>query len=260
MTTLVPGLENWARSMKGDDGSPLFQETDQDRLKPGMGVLGRLCKALDGYRIGAQPVSIPLENLDEANLSLIRGALREGEVAITITGPEPAEIQETVISGVWFVRQHEGLPHLEVGAFPSLALKALESATRNQPPPIESPEGAMNVGPILTEIGARMMETAPGSEAHVINLSRLPMNPIDMEVLEGVLGTGPVSVLSRGYGDCRIASTVLRGVWRIRYFNVDGTLIMVTVEIVDVPDSVRAHRQDLEDGCRRLRGILAAYD
>ena len=85
------------------------------------------------------------------------------------------------------------------------------------------------------------------------------MTLIDLAVMDDALGAGPVTVLSRGYGDCHIASTGRRHVWRVRHFNAGDRLIADTVEIVDIPVAARAFQEDVDDGARRLDDLVAAY-
>jgi hydrogenase-1 operon protein HyaF len=53
-----------------------------------------------------------------------------------------------------------------------------------------------------------------------------------------------------------VSSTVLRNVWRVQYFNNMNTLILNTVEVVDIPEVVKAAREDIEDSLERLRELL----
>ena len=56
-----------------------------------------------------------------------------------------------------------------------------------------------------------------------------------------------------------ISSTALPNVWWVRFTNSVGTLILNTIEIVDVPGVVRAAPEDIADSKRRLADILDAY-
>jgi hydrogenase-1 operon protein HyaF len=90
-----------------------------------------------------------------------------------------------------------------------------------------------------------------------VNLTLLPFGPPDHEGLDALLGEGAVSILSRGFGNCRISSTRARNVWRVRFYNTMSTLILDTLEVVDVPEAARAAREDYEDSLRRLEELLA---
>ena len=73
-----------------------------------------------------------------------------------------------------------------------------------------------------------------------------------MECLPQTLGVGAVTILSRGYGNCRITSTLLPNVWWVQYFNSMDTLILNTIEISEVPEVALASQEDYEDSIERL--------
>ena len=86
----------------------------------------------------------------------------------------------------------------------------------------------------------------------MINLTLFPLTPDDHPVLEQALPVGPVAIMSRGFGNCRITSTLARDVWRVQYFNSMNTLILNTIEVVDVPEVALAAAEDLADSRDRL--------
>jgi hydrogenase-1 operon protein HyaF len=74
-----------------------------------------------------------------------------------------------------------------------------------------------------------------------------------------VLGGGPVTILSRGYGNCRITATATTNVWRVKYFNARDAMILNTIEVVDVPAVALASQDDIDDSAERLDEILQVY-
>ena len=76
-------------------------------------------------------------------------------------------------------------------------------------------------------------------------------------MLEQALPVGAVAVMSRGFGNCRITSTAARHVWRVQYFNNMQTLILNTIEVVDVPEVAIAAPDDLADTRERLAELVA---
>jgi hydrogenase-1 operon protein HyaF len=95
-----------------------------------------------------------------------------------------------------------------------------------------------------------------GDPAHVINLTLFPMTPEDHTVLAQALPVGPVAMISRGFGNCHVTSTGLADVWRVQYFNNMNTLILNTIEVVDVPEVVLAAAEDLADSRERLAELV----
>jgi hydrogenase-1 operon protein HyaF len=118
-------------------------------------------------------------------------------------------------------------------------------------------DGIMNAPAILNELLDRSLSYKIGETAHVINLSLLPMSQDDMKYLAEALGAGAVTILSRGYGNCRISSTGLRHVWWVQYFNSMDQIILDTLEVVDVPEVAQAAADDYADSVERLGEWLA---
>ena len=96
----------------------------------------------------------------------------------------------------------------------------------------------------------------PGDPVHVINLSLLPLSPADGRHLGEVLAAGPVRILSRGYGNCRITSTVVRDTWWVQYVNGYGNPMVDSIEITDVPEVAVASAEDIEESARRIQEAL----
>ena len=71
-----------------------------------------------------------------------------------------------------------------------------------------------------------------------------------------VLDGGTVTVLSRGFGNCRISSTAARHVWRVQYFNNMQTLILNTIEVTPMPEVALAAHEDLLETRDRLADLV----
>ncbi len=99
----------------------------------------------------------------------------------------------------------------------------------------------------------------PDAPVHVINLTLLPVSDGDPAYLDKRLGQGAVTILSRGYGNCRISSTAVKNAWWVRYFNSRESLILNTIEVTRIPGVACAAVQDLEDSAERLAEILEVY-
>jgi hydrogenase-1 operon protein HyaF len=117
----------------------------------------------------------------------------------------------------------------------------------------------MNALPILAELESRCELYRRERTPHTINLTLLPLSDADVAFLDGRLGRGPVAMLSRAYGRCQIISTQVADVWWVRYYNAMSTLILNTLEVVDVPQVACAAPEDLTDSRERLEEILAPY-
>ncbi|MGD9540731.1 hydrogenase expression/formation C-terminal domain-containing protein [Methylocystis sp.] len=196
---------------------------------------------------------------------LLDQALGAGEVSGVVALPDgvTAQISESTMAGLWRVRFSDVDDrlvgdYLEIGAIPEVVTRAAIVNARDVSFG-EAPEGAMNVMPLLAEIRARVAAFAPGDKSHIVNFSLFPMTAADMSFLQASLGEGPLSLLSRGYGKCRVHATATRHVWSVQYFNAMDEIILDTLEIGGVPVVALAATEDFRDSSERLREIHEAY-
>jgi hydrogenase-1 operon protein HyaF len=222
-----------------------------------------LARFVDGMADGGTP-SVDLTGLPDHLLRVLNEALGEGEVCIRINNRDGAaaiRVQETLFAGVWrevHLRSDGRLERdwLRCCAVPPVVIERALRVTTTHVPVFDQPRGAMNSPARLTEIREQVLHYAPGRPAHVVNLTLLPLTPEDQSMLERVAPVGPVAILSRGFGNCRITSTLLRNLWRVQYFNSMQTLILNTFEVVDIPEVALAAPDDLADSRERMRELL----
>lgn len=205
---------------------------------------------------------LDVTGLTPAALDITNQMLGEGEVGIQVNGPPPIHIQESVFTGIWRVCELDGEGRLvgdwiEAGSMPDAVIRAALAAAAPTPALVSLPVGAMNSPALLEEIQAHLRDLEPGTRAHVINLTLFPLTAEDQQVLALALPVGPVAMMSRGFGHCKITSTLVRNVWRVQYFNSMNTLILNTIEIVDVPEVGLAAPDDLADSKERLAELVA---
>ncbi|MFO1147547.1 MAG: hydrogenase expression/formation C-terminal domain-containing protein [Alsobacter sp.] len=228
-------------------------------------LLPEVTAALRRQTAAGQGILFDLTDLSDEERDLIGQTMGEGEVSGVVALPEGvvAQVQESVLAGLWRIRFNdaEGVligDYLEVGGIPEVVKRAV-LLTGTDLDPGEPPAGAMNVMPVLAEIRERMLAHRPGQECHIISFSLFPMSPADMDYLQERLGHGPIQLVSRGYGSCRIVSTLARHVWSVQFFNAMGTVILDTLEIGDVPAAACAADEDFADSAERLKEISEAY-
>lgn len=194
-------------------------------------------------------------------LSVINELMGEGEVAIRVTTAPELRIQEAVFSGLWRCLALDAQGQvmrdwLEAGPVPREVLARVAASVSEQLVPVEPPPGAMNSPALLAELSARLAQFQPGDKAGLINLTLLPMTPEDHQVLERALPIGPVAMISRGFGNCHVTSTGTRHAWRVQYFNSMQTLILNTLEVVELPEAAIAAPEDLVDSRERLAELV----
>lgn len=202
-----------------------------------------------------------LDGLSAAALTVCNEVLGEGEVAVRIDAESPLQMQESVFGGVWLCgeRDRDGrlLRYgLEAGSVPRAVATSAAAASGVIPAIDAWPEGVMNAPALIAEIRARLQAGQGGQ----INLTLLPLTPQDHAVLAQALPVGRVAMISRGFGNCHVSSTTLRGVWRVQYFNSMNTLILDTIELAPVPEVALASPDDLADSRQRLAELVQWMD
>jgi hydrogenase-1 operon protein HyaF len=220
------------------------------------GFHGRLC----AWRDGDGP-ELDLTRVAPGPLDMANQMLGEGEVSIRIRGPREAHIQETIFAGLWRLHEHDETgrvvrDRLMACPIPAIVAQAARDAASAHLRPVGMPPGAMNSPALLREIQEQVATRRNGAPAHVVNLTLLPLTPEDHRVLEEAMAPGPVAIMSRGFGSCRVSSTAARDVWRVQYFNSMQTLILSTLEVVDVPEVALAAPEDLVDSRERLGELV----
>lgn len=233
--------------------APVLPEPDQ---MPGRAAVQSVLDAVLGA-LAAGSGGVDLAGLAPDALELLGQVLGEGEVSARVeTGDSLVLAQESVFAGVWRLRVLAGgttvSDSIEVADVPSVLRRP-----GGNTPPLPRPEagpGVANAPALLAEIEEQLAQATPH---HVINLTLLPFTPGDGDYLDQALGRDGVTILSRGYGNCRITGTALAKVWWVQYFNAQDALILNTVEITDVPDAARAAPEDLADSRERLAEVMA---
>ncbi len=243
---------------------PALPEADEAAgCEAGLWILGQAQAACALHNAAAVNRVFDITALDNTNKAFVAQVLGEGEVAI-IAGPD-VQVQESVLAGVWRLRRMEETgaerEEIVVGGFPrDVIVIAEEGAAKIVEAADEAlPDGVINAPALLTELGAALGQYEASGRTHAINLSLLPHTEADLEYLADKLGRGLVTVLSRGYGNCRISATGTAHVWWVQYFNSQDALILNTLEVARVPDVACAAPEDLEASAERLAEIIEVY-
>jgi hydrogenase-1 operon protein HyaF len=213
---------------------------------------------------GTPPPRFSLKGMAPGALRALNESLGQGEVSARIESPHGGagwRIQESAFAGVWRVLLEDARGHriedlLEAGDMPAVVKEAVAGANGRHLDPARLAQGVLNARPVVEELRHHTQAYRAGRGAHVVNLTLLPFAPPDHAGLDALLGEGPVTILSRGFGNCRITSTRVRNLWRVRFFNTMSTLILDTLEVVDIPEAARAAREDYEESIRRLEELL----
>jgi hydrogenase-1 operon protein HyaF len=242
------------------------EKADPGALAASRDVLASFLTGLEGWDPdgATKGPRVDLSGVDAAALEITNQMLGEGEVSIQVKGERRWRIQESVFTGLWRCCEVDAegrllADWLEAAAVPEVALEAARAAASGLPA-VAWPAGAMNSPALVAEIGSQLQTRDPAARAHVINLTLFPMTADDHAVLERALPVGPVAMISRGFGNCHVTSTLTRNVWRVQYFNTMNTLILNTLEVVGVPEVALASAEDLADSRQRLAELVQWMD
>lgn len=223
-----------------------------------------LRQVLADYGPGSQAQLANLTALDKENRELVNQILGEGEVSINYNGAIRARSQESVLAGVWrtlYFNDDDKVCYdiLEVDDVPHTVRMP---DGRNRPINVDKkdvPAELNNALAILVELEAQYSIFVEEGAPHAINLTLLPLSEDELAFIDERLGRGPIDTLSRAYGKCQVSSTLTPNVWWVRFYNSMDTLILNTIEIIDVPQAIRAAPEDLVDSSKRLGDILTPY-
>ncbi|MEL6517846.1 MAG: hydrogenase expression/formation protein [Pseudomonadota bacterium] len=237
---------------------PEVEVEDPTLLAPALALLAEIADGCDRAAATGQPELFDLSGLDTVNRQLIAETMGEGEVSVRMRGIPAIAAQESVFAGVW-VLKGVGVDQVEVAPVPSLiferAFQPVRDALGQMAP---KQPGVLNAPSILSELTDKSENFSPEAEIHVVNLTLLPHTEQDLLWLDEALGEGSVTILSRGYGNCRITATGQDHVWRVQFFNSMDTLILDTFEVTRVPEVALAADEDLSDSAERLREVREA--
>jgi len=247
--------------------APVIPEPEEIMgMEQALNLAYEIQQSLTIYKVGEKAIIFDLNKLDSANSLFMDQLLGDGEVSIQFNGEFQAEIQESVLAGLWRVRylnanQDIVRDTMEVADIPSIAtdLTFKNAQTNFDMGKITIPESIYNAPPLLVEISDKLVTYRQGDEPHIINLSLLPHTDEDISFMSETLGIGPTVMLSRGYGNCRISSTGTQNTWWVQFFNSQDTLILNTLELTNMPSVAQASKEDIEDSAIRLKEILSIY-
>jgi hydrogenase-1 operon protein HyaF len=194
-------------------------------------------------------------------LEVVDRMLGGGDVDIAVSGARRMRAHETICTGIWRVRELDDAgdtlaDRFEAGVLPRAVLDRARAAAIESVPSVVAARDAANARTLLAEIAARQRVSRTTGVAHVVNLTLFPLDGDDHALLDRMLPDGPVAIVARAFGHCRVTSTLARDVWRVRYFNDSHATILDTIEVIDVPDVVVASAADVDDGRQRLTELV----
>lgn len=236
--------------------TPEVEEPTQ--VAAGMALLTEIAAACTRVAQGMAPESFDLTTLDRENRAFIAETMGEGEVAMKVQGQPALAIQESWFAGVWMV-SGVGVDRIDVGQVPPVALEKAHVPHRpGEGPGIAMIPGLANGPALITELFDKTASWKVGDAPHVVNLTLLPHTEPDLVWLSDAFGEGAVTILSRGYGNCRITAQATPHLWRVQFFNSTEQLILDTFEVTEMPEVALAADEDLKDSGERIVEVIEA--
>lgn len=237
---------------------PEVDDLDPGKIGPALTILSDVAAAATRISTRGGNATFDLSGLDQINRDLIAETLGSGEVAAKVRDIPAIAVQESVFAGVWTLKSATA-DYIEVAEIPAAVLADPFAAHRpglGHKAPLAP--GVVNAPPMLVELLDKSAAFDPEAPLHVINLSLLPHTEEDLVWLDQAAGEGAVTILSRGYGNCRVTATSIPHVWRVQFFNSMDTLILDTFEVTTLPEVALAAREDLADSGARIIQVLEA--
>ena len=225
--------------------------------------LERLVDVLTAQRVGSPSTRIELDALAPDALRELDRLLGRGEVRAGVLGQPELQFDESVFTGLWRLRAMHPVQGcvgdaLEIGAVPDV-LRAAARAAAGEPAPAARdgiPAEVGNAPHLYAELLHCSREFEHDRQPRLFNLDLLPLGPADQSWLVETLGSGPVVIVSEGYGATRIRSTRLAWTWWVQYYNSSDAMILNTLEIAEIPAVACAADDDLAESSARLRALL----
>lgn len=247
-TPMPSGMRTWSLSSPDVD--------DPKEAEPALEMLLDIAIACEVAALGGAGAEFDLSPLSKTARKVMAEAMGSGEVSMKLRGIPAIMVQESVFAGVWMLVA-QGIDKVVVGKTPPMAISRAHAPHRpalgHSTPKIQ---GVVNAPALLVELMDKSHGYRKGDMPHVINLTLLPHTPEDLDWLAKSLGEGAVTILSRGYGNCRITACAQPWVWRVQFYNSTDQLILDTYEVTEMPDVALAAEEDLSDSAERIREVV----
>ena len=113
-----------------------------------------------------------------------------------------------------------------------------------------------NVLPLLHELRHALEKLLETGEATVIDLRSIPLAPGEDEAILDTLGKGEIHARMDALGPSEIYETRYAGVWLVTHYNEVEEMIGRFIEVTEMPEVLKAQREDVAEALRGLAGRL----
>ncbi len=115
---------------------------------------------------------------------------------------------------------------------------------------------AANSVPVLHEVRHALRRLIQERQPTVIDLGAIPFGPGDEAELMAVLGRGEIEATLDALGSSHITETSYPGVWLVDHRNAEDERTGFYIEVTEIPEILRAPRDDVVEGLDRLEAQL----
>lgn len=118
------------------------------------------------------------------------------------------------------------------------------------------PGTTQNSLPLLNEVRHALKRLVRTGESTIIDLRAIPFGPGDEERLLGLLGQGEVQATLDSLGRTTIRESRYSGVWIVDHYNSEAERIAFQIEVIDIPELLRAQHEDMLEGLDALDRVM----
>lgn len=218
--------------------------------------LSRLLGAWIEHSPGVSTPPLPLQVPRELDAVRAKWFARP-QVSIRVDrGGGRREILAASLPGLWLVQSLDSqgrvaAADLELGLCPPEVSSVAAAAS--------SPLSALGAAPtrgisaIWQALRLALCRSPGKSPSLVLNLTQSGLDAADHAALLTNIGQGPVCATLNGLHRTHAQSTRVQHVWRVRYENLAGTLLLDTLEVGALPECLALDRDEIASCLTRLR-------
>lgn len=115
-----------------------------------------------------------------------------------------------------------------------------------------------NTLPLLNEVRHGLRRLIRTGESTIIDLRAIPFGPGDEERLLDLLGEGEVTASLDALGKTTVKESRFSGVWIVDHYNNEAERIAFQIEVIDIPELLRAQADDVSQSLEALANMLDA--
>lgn len=113
-----------------------------------------------------------------------------------------------------------------------------------------------NTLPLLHEVRHALKRLVRTGESTIIDLRAIPFGPGDEERLLHLLGQGEVVATIEALGKTTVHESRFSGVWVVDHYNSEGERIAFQIEVIEIPELLRAQVDDMYESLDKLDTVL----